>query len=344
MKMNMMLWINFYIIPFFFIINIMSIFINNNYIMWILLEMNNINFITLMILMSNKLNYYKKNLSNIFTYMIIQTISSLLIMINFIDSMSMINNFYFFEIGILIKLGIFPFHYWVIMIMNNMNWIIIFMLSSIQKIIPLMMIYLSEFSNKMNFILILSILLCSFWMMKQNNFKKIIAYSSIINSSWMMMMMFLNKFNCMFYFLIYSLTMLCLILILIKFNINNNKFIYSMNFMPFKFKFLFMLLMMALMGMPPMSMMWNMILIMLTLKKMMYSTIILIMLILSKLMMMISYLYISYSFFFLKKMNWKNLYKYSNKFWMKSNLMFIMISLITLMIFISIYLLNTFYN
>nr|YP_010250530.1 NADH dehydrogenase subunit 2 [Cerceris bucculata]QTV22606.1 NADH dehydrogenase subunit 2 [Cerceris bucculata] len=340
MMMNIMLWINFYIIPFFMIINIMSIFINNNYIMWMLLEINNINFITLMILMSNyNFNNYKKNLSNIFIYMIIQTISSLFIMVNFIDFLMPIKYSYFFEIGILMKLGIFPFHYWVVMIMNNMNWIIIFMLSSIQKIIPFMMINFSEYSNKMNFTLIISILFCSFWMMKQNNFKKIIAYSSIINSSWMTMSMFLNKYNCMFYFLIYTMTMLCLILILTKFNINNNKFIYSMNFMPLKFKFLFMILMLSLMGMPPMSMMWTMISIMLTLKKSLYSIIIMIMLILSKLMMMISYLYISYSFLFLKKMNFKNLFKYSNKYWNK-NFMFIFISLMTMSILFWIYFLN----
>nr|ARX96666.1 NADH dehydrogenase subunit 2 [Cerceris sp. SJW-2017] len=345
MMKNMMLWIKFFIIPMLILINIFSMFINNELILWTMMEINNMNFITLLILKKKNFSM-KKILQSIFIYSIFQTLSSFMIMIHFIDYFHKFSeSFMIFEMGMLMKLGIFPFHSWTILIMKNMSWLIILILSTFMKITPMMMIYISELSLYTNFIMIFSIILCSIWMMKQTKLKKIMAYSSIIHSSWMMLIIFLNKFNWMFYFSIYLITITCIFSILWIHKINENKYLFSFNFMPLKFKFLFLILLMSLMGMPPMSMMWTFLYTIKSLFKIFnYSTIIiLILLMMSKLMMMISYFYISFMFLFTKSFKMNYTFSYSN-YWNKyKNYLFLIISLITLLIFFSLYIWSSIY-
>jgi len=83
-------------------------------------------------------------------------------------------------LSLLIKLGIPPLHFWLPIISIYIDWIIILILFSIQKIIPFIII--SLIINNIiiiTIIIILRIIIPPFIIFKINNLKKLISYSSL---------------------------------------------------------------------------------------------------------------------------------------------------------------------
>nr|QNV11865.1 NADH dehydrogenase subunit 2 [Vespula rufa] len=205
-------------------ISIMTLFMNNFIHLWIMMEINTLMLISLMALKS-------KSFKATFNFFVIQSISSLMLIVLFI----VMNNFYSYSMfnfimamTFMLKLGMFPFFFWPPLINKNIDWILIFIMSTSQKLIPLLMInqYISLINNKLFFYLILwSILISSLisTMMNYNelNLKKILTFSSLNHLSWMILILMFDSSMFLTYFLIYSISMIFLCIILNKFDINS---------------------------------------------------------------------------------------------------------------------------
>lgn len=125
----------------------------------------------------------------------------------------------------MLKLNIPPFHFWIIIIINYLNWFLIILILSIQKIIPFYILYFNIF-NSTFFILIilLSMIIPPIISININNFKKIFLYSSINQTRWFLILIFLKNTIWFIYFLSYNF----ISLITIKF-INQYKLTFFSN-------------------------------------------------------------------------------------------------------------------
>lgn len=182
------------------------------------LEFNLITFIPFIIYF----NKFYKNIS--IKYFIIQAFSSSILilssnlqLINIFDINNIIN--IIINLSILIKLGAAPFHNWFINLINNLNWISCLILSTWQKIRPIILIIYS-FNNKIiYFSIFISSLIGSIIGLNHQSLRLIIRYSSINHIRWILLNLIINEFLWLIYFLSYFLINCSIILIFNKFNI-----------------------------------------------------------------------------------------------------------------------------
>lgn len=113
------------------------------------------------------------------------------------------------SLSILIKIGITPFHTWVILIIERINFFSIIILLTVIKIQPIFIIY--QINTK--FILIpafIGIIIRALICLNQSSIRKTIGYSSIFNIR--LIILTINKVNIFcIYIIIYSITLLMLI-------------------------------------------------------------------------------------------------------------------------------------
>ena len=163
----------------------------------------------------------------------------------------MINNAFYIliNLSLFIKLGMRPFHSWFISILKTSSLNILFMLSRIQKIIPLVIIFNIK-SN--NFILFIVIFLTLFFILillpRTLSINKVLAISSINNVIWLLIRVLFSLKIIFIYLRIY-------IYLLIGF-INIYKF-YSLNIFAqinsiiFFDKLIMLMIFISLGGIPP---------------------------------------------------------------------------------------------
>lgn len=138
-------------------------------------------------------------------YFIVQSIGSLIIIFFFI----VLNNFYYLLFfGLLIKLGVWPFHIWLINSCFKFNLFSLYLLFTLQKLIPLYI--LSNFLFNINtriifFILVINIFFSIFFCYNQINIFIILTCLSIIQQSWIISSLIIEFILGWFYFLIYFL-------------------------------------------------------------------------------------------------------------------------------------------
>nr|QXP99386.1 NADH dehydrogenase subunit 2 [Eoscarta assimilis] len=211
---------------------------------WMGLEINLISFIPMMYM---KKNYYTSECS--MKYFIIQSMGSAILLFGMVMVYFKMNeNMMMF--GLMIKLGVAPFHMWMISLMESLNWLNCLILTTWQKIATLMLLsYLINYSSIYN--VILSLVVGSIGGINQLSIKKMLAYSSINSMGWIMMTMMTSMKIWINYFLIYSMMITSLIMILMKMKINYlNQSLISIN-SPLT-KMYMSTVMMSLGGLPPM--------------------------------------------------------------------------------------------
>nr|QDH82275.1 NADH dehydrogenase subunit 2 [Parapolybia nodosa] len=186
-----------------------------------------------------------KNSINSFNYFIIQSISSLMLIMLLIIKNNLLNNYLmdsFILMTFSMKLGLFPFFIWMPMINSHLNWILIFFMSTTQKLIPLLILNLTfNFNNKENIMwfiylmVIFSSMTASIMSIKELNLKKILTYSSINHSSWMLFIISIDQSMFYLYFMFYSCSMMFFCFMLNKFNINKINDLIKLNLFNHKF-------------------------------------------------------------------------------------------------------------
>nr|QNV11638.1 NADH dehydrogenase subunit 2 [Platyptilia sp. DM741] len=241
---------------FFFFTLIFSTFIsissNSWFGCWMGLEINLLSFIPLI---TNSYNILSNEAS--LKYFLVQSIASINFLFFILLYYVMFKNFKYENfISILInsslfmKMGSFPFHFWFPNVVEGMNWMNCFILMTWQKISP--MIILSYFFNK-NFIIIVMImnsLIGSIGGLNQTSLRKLMAFSSINNLSWMILSILISETMWIMFIIIYSFLLLILMMMFYFMNIFyiNQIFLLKMNS---HFKLFFLLNMLSLGGLPP---------------------------------------------------------------------------------------------
>nr|YP_007317583.1 NADH dehydrogenase subunit 2 [Ilyoplax deschampsi]AEH05081.1 NADH dehydrogenase subunit 2 [Ilyoplax deschampsi] len=175
---------------------------------WVGLELNMMSFIPLISLKMN--SYYSEAALKYFLIQALSSsliISSSLLMISFLFISSV-----FIFLALLLKLASAPFHFWFPQVMEGLNWPQVFILSTIQKLAPMVLLsYLLTNPVLLKIALfsaILSAVSGALGGLNSLHLRKIIAFSSINHLSWMIIAITLSDIFWIFYFLTYSFILL----------------------------------------------------------------------------------------------------------------------------------------
>nr|YP_004564180.1 NADH dehydrogenase subunit 2 [Chilo suppressalis]AEF33915.1 NADH dehydrogenase subunit 2 [Chilo suppressalis] len=219
---------------------------------WIGLEINLLSFIPLI---SNSNNLLSSEAS--LKYFLTQSIASInflffiLLKMIFMKNFEM-NNFFSIMINssLLMKMGSAPFHFWFPNIVEGLSWFNNFILMSWQKISPI--ILLSYYFNKNFLILIimLNAIIGAIGGLNQTSLRKLMAFSSINNLSWMMSSIMISENLWIFYFLFYSMliSIMCFMFYMLNLFFINQLFFININYL---IKLSLLINFLSLGGLPP---------------------------------------------------------------------------------------------
>nr|WHM51797.1 NADH dehydrogenase subunit 2 [Anacanthotermes sp.] len=191
---------------------------------WMGLEINLLSFIPLMM---NQNNIYTTESS--IKYFIVQAAASssllfLVLMKTMMESMTPLPESNYSSIIIntplLLKSGAAPFHWWFPGVMEGLDWSNCLLLMTVQKMAPLMLISYQT-STQMTFlttIILTSAIVGAIGGINQTSLRKIMTYSSINHTGWMLAAMTISENLWITYFAIYSLLTTTVVTIIKPFN------------------------------------------------------------------------------------------------------------------------------
>lgn len=195
---------------------------NNWLIIWAGLELNIYSFIPL--LLTSKLNQEKEAAVK---YFLFQALASGLLLLSRISSNFITSNSIFLLLALLMKLGMAPCHFWFPIVINRISWNMCWVLSTIQKVSPIL-IMLSSLSPKLSqpIIIISAInrLIGGLGGLNQTQLRPILAYSSIGHIGWILAGTISSSALSTWYFIIYLILISTIIPTIASFRIfsNNN--------------------------------------------------------------------------------------------------------------------------
>nr|UOU85084.1 NADH dehydrogenase subunit 2 [Anabolia nervosa] len=177
---------------------------------WMGMEVNLISFIPIMI---NKNNNFSSE--SMMSYFLIQSISSANFLFSslLIISLSKWFNLILFKsliiifmmnISLMMKLGAAPFHFWFPKTMKGLNWMNCFILSTWQKILPMITLSYCFMKNLLMLVATISVIIGSIMGLMQTSLQMIMTYSSISHIGWMLMSLMLKLNVWSIYLIIYS--------------------------------------------------------------------------------------------------------------------------------------------
>nr|AKM70182.1 NADH dehydrogenase subunit 2 [Cinara tujafilina] len=273
--------------------------------MWMGLELN---LFTMIPILNFNSSIYSSESS--MKYFLIQAFASILLLIMLINKSMffLINSNFLLIIPLLIKLSLMPFHLWLPSMIEGLNWTSCLIMFTWQKISPMILISYLNINKNMMFLISL-IMINSLMGMNQNSIRKILAISSINNSTWMLFAILMNENLWINYFIIYFFLNFLMINIFKNFKINyiNQLKFFNINFF---FKLNMLMLIFSIMGLPPMLgflMKWMLI------KMLIYNKMFMILIILITLTILNLYFYLKLSYFLLFNFNLFNKWFIQNK-------------------------------
>jgi len=223
------------------------------FMVWVYLEINTLR---ICYLFSKDLSNGKYKLIFIVIYYRIQVLSSFLILLSVIKWEFFILQRWdlLFLIGVLIKIGVWPFHSWYLKIIDrlNMNFSRLWLMMTWQKLIPLFILLFSSLLiiNNILFIFVLVNLILSLVYLKNFfNVKSVLGFSSINSNSWLIVIVFFSLIIWKLFLLVYSLR---IILIMFYSRLEGSSY---------KRRYLLLLFLVFNMGgLPPMVIFWTKVL------------------------------------------------------------------------------------
>uniref|UniRef100_UPI003001E3CE NADH dehydrogenase subunit 2 n=1 Tax=Pseudempusa pinnapavonis TaxID=1661850 RepID=UPI003001E3CE len=222
---------------------------------WMGLEINLLSFIPLL---SSNQNMLSTEAS--LKYFLVQAIASSSLLFLILVKINMCEMFYLSNsiwnnmiiIPLLMKIACAPFHWWLPMIVEGLSWMNCFLIFSIQKITPLMLIsYMISNNFFIQTMIILSTLMGAIGGFNQISLRKILSFSSINHIGWMLTTMIMGLNLWFMYFIAYTINIISIIsltnmtklsYISQTFNIMNNKKM---------IKFILFICLLSLGGLPP---------------------------------------------------------------------------------------------
>nr|YP_010944838.1 NADH dehydrogenase subunit 2 [Japanagallia curvipenis]WMC21050.1 NADH dehydrogenase subunit 2 [Japanagallia curvipenis] len=222
----------------------MSLSANNWLIIWTGLE---ISVMSMMPMISNK-NFLSSEAS--VKYFVIQSISSSMMMLGVL--LLLINSKIEYQMiltsSMMLKMGIAPFHNWILEMIESVELTIMFFLLTFMKIAPLNMISYLMFKN--NLFILISLLVGSMFGLNQTSLRKVMCYSSIFNLSFILASISTNSIWWL-YMMVYSMMLLMILFLMNKMKINYINQL-SLNENKMNLKMNIWLAMLSMGGMPPM--------------------------------------------------------------------------------------------
>nr|YP_009126962.1 NADH dehydrogenase subunit 2 [Acerentomon microrhinus]AFI54916.1 NADH dehydrogenase subunit 2 [Acerentomon microrhinus] len=215
---------------------------NNWFGAWLGLELNMVAFLAYSL---DKMN--KFNVESLINYFLIQSASSMVLMVEFISFSFNFYPAYFFIMPLMLKLGMFPFHYWVLGLSMNLKIIPCFLMLTWQKLSALFL--MGNYTNaSMYVVVMLSGSGCLYFSVSNSLVFKILAFSSIFHLSWLVSSLILNSMLTLFYFMFYSFN---LMLIMLFFSQNMVRHFNLIGIFSFKGLMMNLILSLSLLGLPP---------------------------------------------------------------------------------------------
>ena len=126
--------------------------------------------------------------------------------------------------AIIIKIGLFPLHTWVVKFNKNLKWINLTILLTWQKFIPILMLIKSRLNTTSKWIAINSIIILTIIIIKITNLKVVMTLSSTIHNRWIIIPIKFYKNISSLYLIIYSIILPIVNMFLFK---NNSKLVYK---------------------------------------------------------------------------------------------------------------------
>nr|URX53941.1 NADH dehydrogenase subunit 2 [Cryptotermes sp. 5 AB-2022a] len=176
---------------------------------WMGLEINLMSFIPLM---SSQENIFTTEAS--LKYFIIQALASSALL--FLVVMEVLNDQnltmgkniheYVVMTPLLLKMGAAPVHWWFPSVMEGLSWENCLLMMTVQKAAPMMLAsYLMSINYLILTIVVLSVMVGSIGGMNQTSLRKILTYSSINHTGWMLVALMGGSNLWVMYFMVYSL-------------------------------------------------------------------------------------------------------------------------------------------
>nr|AVN67379.1 NADH dehydrogenase subunit 2 [Elliptorhina chopardi] len=222
---------------------------------WMGLEINLLSFIPLM---TNNDNIFTSEAS--LKYFLIQALASSTLLFIIVSKSLMDSLFSLSQTPLvmmmvitplMMKSGAAPLHWWFPSVMEGLSWSNCFILMTIQKIAPLLLMsYMIDFNTFTIMIIMMSVVIGSIGGYNQISIRKILTYSSINHLGWMMTAMSLGENLWLIYFSIYSMLTLTIIAIVSPMQIsfiNQTFLVNSKKIM----KFILFSTLLSLGGLPP---------------------------------------------------------------------------------------------
>nr|UDL72097.1 NADH dehydrogenase subunit 2 [Peltonotellus sp.] len=228
-----------------FISTIMMLSSNNLMFSWMSMEINLISFLPIII-------YSKKTKDQPMKYFIIQSLSSSMMLMSILlnsKTETPINLSIMMMVSMLMKMGMIPFHLWLPSMMKSLTWENCFLFTTWQKISPTILISQMFSMKEMILPMIFSLLFSPISMMKTTSTKKIMGFSSINNSPWMISSMILSKNIFMMFITVYTTINF---MIMNNFMKSNIMFINQINEKDKNMKLSMIINFISISGMPPM--------------------------------------------------------------------------------------------
>nr|YP_010384950.1 NADH dehydrogenase subunit 2 [Arcotheres purpureus]UPL64947.1 NADH dehydrogenase subunit 2 [Arcotheres purpureus] len=218
---------------------------------WIGLELNLMSFIPLITIKTSA--YFSETALK---YFLIQALgSTLLITSSFMSMHAPLFGMMLILFSLLLKVGSAPFHFWFPHIMEGLQWPQIFILSTIQKLAPLILLsYLSKTYIIIKVLLlssILSAMVGALGGLNLSSLRKIIAFSSINHLSWMLMAIIMSDSLWFMYFTIYSVILVSITSMFHKFKSFTLSDLFKPNTNQTLFSIFFACNLFSLSGLPP---------------------------------------------------------------------------------------------
>nr|DAC76896.1 TPA_asm: NADH dehydrogenase subunit 2 [Pseudomyrmex dendroicus] len=233
------------ILPSIIISSLMTTMLSNLMSIWFIMEISNFMFISYLISST-------KQKKMIFLYFLIQILASIMILYSMIINpiQLIFINQSMMMMSLFMKSGIPPLHLWMPLVSKFISWTSIFLMLSIQKIPPLMFFFLINIKEEMfMFMMIMTMLVPPMSMLNLNSMKMLIVYSSINQTGWIIMLIFLKHLLWFIYFMIYSMILLLISLLFEFTSLSKKFFMYTFK----KLNTSFTVIIMNLASMPPFS-------------------------------------------------------------------------------------------
>nr|YP_009773389.1 NADH dehydrogenase subunit 2 [Leptochiton nexus]QIZ12590.1 NADH dehydrogenase subunit 2 [Leptochiton nexus] len=155
--------------------------------------------------------------------------------------------------GLLLKMGVAPFHFWLPSVMAGLSWMANMILVTWQKVVPLFLLY-SFFSFSMVeliFFCLFSSVIGGVGGMNQTSIRALLAYSSIVHLSWLLASSQINLVVCGVYFVVYFVISIMIFFLLWSKEVGLGQQIGGVFMWDLSQRQIFCLVMLSLGGVPP---------------------------------------------------------------------------------------------